>query len=296
MMAPDTASREVAALSTSQLSPVGRFENVLLATDGSRYSAGAERVALAFCAQAGSHLHILTARAEPGETGWLGPQADSEAERKLEENIERLKAAAEAAGVACTSHIKYGSDPYEVIVQAAEALVVDLVIMGRRGRRGLARIMLGDATAKVIGYAPCAVLVVPEDADMWSSVLIATDGSRYSDMAALTAAEIARIGKIPVTVLSVRVPFHSERRQAEAQPIVDRVVAFMRDMGLSVQGLVEEGVADETIVEIARQRRSGLIVLGNFGRTGFGRVLFGSKDERVINQTDVPVLIARGGG
>ncbi len=290
------ATPEDTSLTTSQLSPVGRFENVLLATDGSLYSAGAERVAVAFCAQTGAHLHALTAQANPGETGWLGPQADSEEEKKLSENLKRVAAAAKAAGIECTTHIRHGSDPYEVIVSAAESLVVDLVVMGRRGRRGLARIMLGDATAKVIGYAPCGVLVVPEEADMWSSILIATDGSRYSDMAAVTAAEIAKTGKVPITVLSVRVPVHSERRQAEAQPIVDRVVAFMRDMGVSAHGLVEEGAADETIVEVAKARKAGLIVLGNFGRTGFGRMLFGSKDERVINQAEVPVLIARGGG
>jgi len=289
------ASTENASLAELQLSPVGRFENVLLATDGSSYSAGAERVAIGLAAQHDAHLHVLSAKAKPGETGWLGPQADNDAEAAIQENLSRLEALAKEAGVACTTHLKSGDDPYEVIVDAAGSLLADVVVMGRRGRRGLARLMLGDATAKVIGYAPCSVLVVPEEADMWSSILLASDGSRYSDMAAVSAAALAKTGNAPLTVLSVKVPIHSERRQAEAQPIVDRLVEFLKEKGVQARGVVEEGLADEVIVEVAKERNAGLIVLGNFGRTGIGRMLFGSKDERVINETDKPVLIVRGG-
>ncbi|CCQ75216.1 universal stress protein [Magnetospira sp. QH-2] len=295
-MSLSNALPEDQSVQASQLSPIGRFESILLATDGSEYSVGAERVALGFCAQHGTKLHVLSAMAKPGESGFMGPSASAEQQQKTTENLERIATLASEQGIECETHLMSGDDPYEVIVKAANQLVVDMVVMGRRGRRGLARIMLGDATAKVIGHAPCAVLVVPGESQMWSSILVATDGSRYSDMAAVTAGELAKTGNVPLTVLSVKVPIHSERRQAEAQPIVDRVLDFLKDSGVQARGLVEEGAADDTIVEVAADRQAGLIVLGNFGRTGIGRVLFGSKDERVINQTTVPVLITRGGG
>lgn len=295
MMASDVIVQEDVVVPHLQLSPVGRFENVLLATDGSEWSAGAERVAIALCAEHEAHLHILSAISTPGEAGWMGKPNDIEAERKTDETIERLKKVAADAGVDCTGHIRSGDDPYEVIVETARDLSIDVVVMGRKGRRGLARLMLGDATAKVIGYAPCSVLVVPETANMWHSILVATDGSRFSDMAAVVAVELAKAGGVPLTVLSVKVPVHSDRRQAEAQPIVDRVLEFLSDKGVQARGVVEEGPADDTIVEVAKDRQSGLIVLGNFGRTGIGRMLFGSKAERVINQTSMPVFIARGG-
>lgn len=282
-------------VTTSQLSPIGRFKNVLLATDGSEWSAGAERIAMALCAQHAAHLNILSAISSPGEAGWMGKPNDVEAERQTNETIERLKKVAEDAGVEASGHIRSGSDPYEVIVEASKDLQSDIIVMGRKGRRGLARLMLGDATAKVIGYAPCSVMAVPEDANMWSSILVATDGSRFSDMAVVSATELARVSGVPLTVLSVKVPVHSDRRQAEAQPIVDRVLEFLKDKGIQARGLVEEGPADDTIVDVAKERQAGLIVLGNFGRTGIGRMLFGSKAERVINQTAMPVLIARGG-
>lgn len=278
-----------------QLSPIGRFENIMLATDGSEWSAGAERIAIQLCKEHNGHLHILSAISTPGEAGWMGKPNDIEAGRQTDEIIERIKATAAEFGVEVFGHVRSGNDPYEVIVETAKDIQADIIVMGRKGRRGLARLMLGDATAKVIGYAPCSVLVVPETANMWTSILVATDGSRFSDMAAVVGAELAKAGGVPLSVLSVKVPVHSERRQNEAQPIVDRVVEFMTEHGVQARGIVEEGPADDTIVDVAEERNAGLIVLGNFGRTGIGRMLFGSKAERVINQTSSPVLIARGG-
>ncbi|MBL4614895.1 MAG: universal stress protein [Magnetovibrio sp.] len=286
--------QEDAALAP-QLSPIGRFENVLLATDGSEWSAGAERIALKMCQNHGAHLHILSAISTPGEAGWMGKPNDQQAERQTDQTIQRIEKMATDAGIQCTGHVRSGDDPYEVIVEASKDLQSDLIVMGRKGRRGLARLMLGDATAKVIGYAPCSVMVVPETAYMWTSILVATDGSRFSDMAAVAAAELAKTGGVPLSVLSVKVPVHSERRQNEAQPIVDRVLEFLKSQGIQARGVVDEGAADDVIVDTAHDRQAGLIVLGNFGRTGIGRMLFGSKAERVINQTEMAVLIARGG-
>ncbi|MBF0247782.1 MAG: universal stress protein [Alphaproteobacteria bacterium] len=282
-------------MNDNQLSPIGRFEKVLLATDGSEWSSGAERVAIKLCAEHDAHLYILSAIAKPGETGFMGPSVENAAVKKLNHGLENFEEVVERAGIDTSVEVRAGDDPYEVIVEAAKDLGVDIIVMGRRGRRGLARLMLGDATAKVIGYAPCSVLVVPETCDMWTSILVATDGSRFSDMAAVVAGELAKTGRASLTVLSVKVPSHSERRQNEAQPIVDRVLEFLDGQGVQARGMVNEGIADEAIVDAAKDRQAGLIVLGNFGRTGIGRMLFGSKAERVINQAEVPVLIARGG-
>jgi nucleotide-binding universal stress UspA family protein len=281
--------------SSTNLSPVGRFEKVLLATDGSDFCVGAERVAIALCQQQGAHLDVVSAIIRNAVTGWMGPQADGEVEQATNENLARVKALAEEAGLSCATHLVEGDDPYEVIVECSRSTQADVIVMGRRGRRGLARLMLGDATAKVIGYAPCAVLVVPEESDMWHSILLATDGSRFSDAAAVTAAELAKPGGLPLCVLSVKVPFHTERRQAEARSIVDRILDYMKDHDVPAVGLVEEGAADETILAVAEERDADLIVLGSFGRTGMGRVLFGTKAERVINYTKGPVLVVRGG-
>lgn len=57
-----------------------------------------------------------------------------------------------------------------------------MIIIGTHGRTALKRLMVGSVTAKVIGHAPCKVLVVPKDTKLTlEKILIATDGSVYSD-------------------------------------------------------------------------------------------------------------------
>ncbi len=274
--------------------PAGCFQKVLLATDGSHYSNGARSIAVEMCRQSGAELHIVSAIIRGVESSWMGPQADAEAERAAADNLKLIAASVEQAGVRCATHLEAGDDPYKVIVDTSKKLGVDIVVMGRRGRRGLARLMLGDATAKVIGYAPCTVLVVPEESKMWTSVLVATDGSQFGDAAVAAGGKLAKCSDMPLKVLSVKVPTHSERRQNECVPDVERSRRFLREHGIEAEGIVESGLADEVILTVAERVGAGLIVLGNFGRTGIGRVLFGTKAERVINHTKCPVMVVRG--
>lgn len=278
-------------MSQIQMSPLGRFEKLLLPTDGSEFSRGAERIAIEMARRSGAQLIAMRIVLRSSSLGYLAPEADAKLEDEASIHLARLKQEAGGAGVNCMTTVQYADDPYKGIVDAAKDMQVDMIVMGRRGRRGLARLMLGDATAKVIGYAPCSVMVVPKSSSMWRHLLLATDGSRSSDAATVSAAAVAKCCDTPITVLSVRVPSHSERRQAEAQPIVDRALKYLAQEGVTAKGLVDEGLADEIVLKVAGEIGDGLIVLGSHGRTGFGRVLFGSKTERVINHANCPVLV-----
>lgn len=278
-----------------QLSPVGRFERIMLATDGSEYSAGAEQVAIAMCAIGNARLSIVTAVIGSPDIGHLGPDAISEAETRATAILERVAEEATRRRIDCNKVIRFGDDPYREIVAEAADSNADVIVLGRRGRRGLARLMLGDATGKVIGNAPCSVLVVPKAAEMWKQrLLIAIDGSRSSDAAAISAARIAKCCGAPITVLSVMVPSHPSERQAEAQKIVDRVVTFYREEGLEADGIVRQGETHEAIAAAAGEIGADLIVMGSHGRTGLGRLLLGSNSERVIGQATCPVLVVKG--
>jgi nucleotide-binding universal stress UspA family protein len=278
-----------------KMSPLGRFERFLVPTDGSEYSRGAERVAIAMCQKSGAKLIAMRAIIKgAGAIGFSTPEADAKVEEESKAHLSGVCAEAKSTGVTCEMLLQAADDPYQAIVKAARDTLADIVIMGRRGRRGLARLMLGDATAKVMGYAPCPVMVVPEGASMWTSILLATDGSRSSDAATVSATSIAKCCNVPITVLSVRNPNHSDRRQAEAQPIVSRAVAYMAQEGVSAEGIVEDGLADEVVVNVANRMGTPLVILGSHGRTGIGRVLFGSKTERVINYAAGPVLVVGG--
>ena len=176
----------------------------------------------------------------------------------------------------------------------ADRVKADVIVMGRRGRRGLARLMLGHATAEVIGQAHCNVLVVPRAAHVEGRhMVLATDGSRYAETAAVTAGALAKMCGTPVTVTSVTTASHNAERRAEAQGAVDRVVAHMQSKGTSADGRVLEGEPADVIVGVARERSADLIVTGSHGRTGLERVLLGSTSERILNQTPCAVLVVK---
>lgn len=272
------------------------LETVLLATDGSEYSAGAEEVAVALTAGGRGTLSVMTAViVDPDLSGAAAADVQSRAKAEAGSNLHRVVESAQAQGCACTRLVRFGSDPYEVIVDTSDEIGADVIVVGRRGRRGLARLMLGEATIKVIGNAKCAVFVVPKDATVWKTrVLIASDGSASGDAAAKAAAELALRDSLPVTVVSAEVPSHSAERRAEAHVIVDRLVKQLRAEGVDADGVVAPGTAPEVIAAVAKDKGADLIVMGNQGRGGLGRLLLGSNSERVLQLTTCPVLVVKG--
>lgn len=278
----------------SQLSPTGRFERILFPTDGSEFSAGAERVALALVRQSGARLTVMTAVIGGAELDGMAGADTAKAEEAAEEILNGVEA--RSGGLECHRVIRFGGDPYKEIVAEAQHSNVDAIVLGRRGKRGLARLMLGDATAKVIGDAPCSVIVVPKACDIWGKrLLVATDGSRSSDAAAAAAARICKAAGLPATVVSVRVPHHSAARQNEADRIVDRVLKAYEAEGIKADGVVESGPTEKVIAEAAAAKGADLIVMGTHGRTGLGRLIMGSNSERVIGQATCPVMVVKGG-
>lgn len=278
----------------SQLSPTGRFDKVLLASDASGFGAGAVRVAIAFAKKSGARIIALTMVRTNPEYEALAHDLVERAEEDAWNYLDTVVAAAKEAGVACEPMLRRGEDPSREIIEAEIETRPDLLVMGRRGSRGLARMSVGDATVKAIGNGQCSVLVVPRAAEMWTRrILVGTDGSRYGDAAAVTAGAIARICALPVTVVGAMVPSHSEARQEEGRRAVERTVAHLQKDGIAADGVVAPGEADSVIVATAKSRDADLIVLGSYGRTGFGRALVGSVCERVIGQATSAVLAVR---
>ncbi|MDX9765967.1 MAG: universal stress protein [Ectothiorhodospiraceae bacterium] len=278
-------------MNAEQLSPTGRFERILLATDGSEYAAGATREAIAIAAKCGAQLHVVTVVRTNAEYESLAPKLVEQAEAQARERLDAVSTQAQAAGLACETLIRHGEDAYPEIVAAAEATNADVIVMGRRGRSGLMRLMMGGNTGRVIGHARCAVLVVPRAAGIIGKpLLLATDGSRHGDAAAQSAVALAKRCGAALTVLSVA---GDGKSLDEAQRVVDRSIALIGEQGVQAEGLTLSGRPDEVITRTAEERGAGLIVMGSHGRTGLDRLLVGSVSERVIGHAQAAVLVVR---
>jgi nucleotide-binding universal stress UspA family protein len=138
-------------------------------------------------------------------------------------------------------------------------------------------------------------MVVPRGAkEITAGIIVATDGSRYSDAAAYTAGKFALATKLPLAVVSAVLASHNEQRRREAIVAVDRVKSGLAAESVDVTGVVTEGRPDQVILDQARKAGADLIVMGTHGRTGLDRLLMGSTTERVIGSADCPVLAVKG--
>ena len=102
-------------------------------------------------------LHVVPLVVLPGEVPAeidLYRSQEDEAKEKLQEIAgTRLK------GVAHQILTRVG-DPSRVIVQAAEGLGADVVVMATHGRRGISRVLMGSVAERVVRDSPCPVLTV----------------------------------------------------------------------------------------------------------------------------------------
>lgn len=279
---------------STQLSSLSGVENILVASDGSGYSSDAVKVAVAMCVMSGARLYPFTMVLTNPEYESVAPELVEKASEDARSHLDTIVKDAAGSGVRAIPLVRGGHSPHDEIIATANEFNVDIIVMGQQGRRGLARMMVGDATARVVSGASCSVLCVPIGSEMWRNrIVLGTDGSRFSDAAAASAAKIAHCCTAPITVVSALVPSHSERRQQEGREAVERTTAQLKQEGLDAEGLALPGEADEVIIKLAEEKQADLIVVGIHGRTGFGKALLGSVSERVIGNAKCAVLVVK---
>jgi nucleotide-binding universal stress UspA family protein len=274
-----------------QACPMAKMERLLVATDGSTFSENAVKEAILLAKRCSSKLFAVSVVITNLEFEVTMPQLVEKEEKKAREHLEAIKARAAKEGIDCGIMVIHGDEPYQDIIRQALENRVDMIIVGKHGRTGLVRLMMGSVAAKVIGHAPCNVLVVSPTARIeFKNILVATDGSRYGEAAIREAIGIAK--KCNSSLVAVSVASSDAERKA-AEGIVKNAVEVATSEGVKIDGLTIIGKPYEAIVETAKQKHADLIVVGSHGRRGFERLLMGSVTERVIGHTEAGVLVVK---
>ncbi len=144
--------------------PTKGFERLLVATDGSEFSSEAVREAIAIAGACSAKLYALLVIEANTEIELWDADAAEKIERNMRKHLDGIIARAARAGVACESIMHLGDEPYKLIVDEAKKRRISTIVMGSHGRTGLTRLMMGSTASRVIGHAPCKVLVVPHKA------------------------------------------------------------------------------------------------------------------------------------
>jgi nucleotide-binding universal stress UspA family protein len=290
--------------------PTGNLERLLLASDDCEYCEGAVRESIRLAKACNSKLYAISVVEVNQEFEALAPQLVEKSEKDNLAYLKKVRERAGAEGVDCETITREGEDTYKYIVEEAAKQNADMVIMGRRGRTGLKRLLMGSVTARVIGHSPCSVLVVPKDAKVeFKGIVMATDGSKYSEAAAAVAASIAKRRGASLTVVSAapsetmspldiassQMPKDMAARKelGVAEQNVKAARAIAEKEGIKTEGYILGGHPYEAIMDIARQKKADLIVMGSHGRTGLERLFMGSVTERVVGLSSSAVLVVK---
>jgi nucleotide-binding universal stress UspA family protein len=265
---------------------------VMVCTDASDEGQNAVAAALQLAQACNSQVYALQVLQIVPEFQAVAPDLRATLGQEVQENMAVIKAAADKLGVSLKIVTPQGQMPHATIVATADEIRPDLIIMGRCGKTALARILMGNVTARVIGHSPMNVLVVPRGGMIgFERILVASDGSPYSESAWKLALSMAKQAKSRLIGVAVA---PEEGDIIEAKAIIHRMVTDASAARVPFKGVNPQGVpADEGIVHQAIKNEVDLIIVGSYGRTGLKKLLMGSVTERVIGGSPCPILVVK---
>jgi len=147
---------------------------------------------------------------------------------------------------------------------------------------------------------------------MFKNILVATDGSVFSNKAVETAARLAQSLGAKLLVLHVRSPLESPHHveggalhtlgvkaalqeiEDEESRLLEAAVNIAAAQGVKAEtAFVGAYSAYEAVIRIAGEQHCDLIVMASHGRRGIAGLLLGSETQKVLTHTSVPVLTVR---
>jgi nucleotide-binding universal stress UspA family protein len=250
------------------------------------------------------------------------PAIVDDARREATTLLERATSRLSRAGFKISSDVLLGF-PRNEIAAYAKQWQANLVMVGSHGQGAIARFLLGSVAQGVLRAAPCTVEIVRGSASgspassCAMKILLATDGSDFSTAAAQSVADrpwpagsqirILSVAELPVfenpmgaSSLSAIYPatlleelMESARKRAEDAVEDARKILLARSLKVLDSKPAPIGDPRILLVDLAKEWKADLIVLGSHGRRGMDRILMGSVSENVAIHAHCSVEVVR---
>lgn len=300
-----------------------KLRRILFPTDFSRRSERSLDMALEVADRFEAELHMLHAIVlhadDPNDPAHLFPDPE-EIRQRLEEIADRRMATSIASrgerGVQVIRSRRRGISTAPVILEHADEIGADLIVMSTHGRRGIEHVLLGSVTEEVVRLAACPVLTVRADAEVEESptvrtIVVPVDFSEHARGALAQARELAASFGAALRVLHVfgrpihpeiyigGMPLETPEFPAVEGSLREALETFVREgSGPAVETSVHvtEGRAVAGILDFAQDADADLIVIATHGLTGLAHVLLGSVTEKVVRRAPCPVLTVKSFG
>jgi nucleotide-binding universal stress UspA family protein len=262
-------------MSTTKVANRIQLKNILYATDFSRAADAAFPYAAEFARRFGARFYAVHART-PENYFLAAPEAwpRANAEYEKQENALREVLRSDLPDIE-TDVLTAEGGVWPVLKSVIDEKKIDLLILGTRGRTSIGKFFLGSVAEDIVRRAPCPVLTVgphspsePPREGRFREILYATDFREESLAAAPYAIGLAQEHQAHLTLLHVIEKsgagdlIRADELEAGAVQHMQNLVPEKAELWCEPRYVVKEGEPAETILEVAKNRKSDLIVLG----------------------------------
>ena len=275
------------------------FRTLLIADSGTGHVEEMVRMLRAIppCRQAKVHLlHVIS------------EQGQEEAESHRRQSQEWMDGAVGRMGLQpseVTSLVREG-DTKTTVLQVADEINADLIVMGSRGLNRLQSILSNSASQYVFQLSTRPMLLVRDDIYVRAinRVMVTVDGTGVGDDAIKLACELVR--EIPGGTLT---GIHVSRQditpsrggKSPADEVLNRAVQRARNLGVALQPLHQTGNIGRQVCEAAKEARADLLVIASQDRrplvakglVDLDRLLGSSVSDYIRVHAPAPVLVVR---
>lgn len=297
------------------------IRNVLVATDFSEPARVGVEWAARVARDRAARLHVVHVVSPPMPVAdFTTPPItlDRELRDAAGKRLDALLGEEPLAGLDAHAVLRDGT-PSIAVLDVAEEVDADLLVVGTRGLTGFRHLLLGSTAERIVQRATMPVLSVhPDDRRPEGgprTILVPTDFSEDAEAALSAASASLRSrrdeggGDTRVILLHVyHVPAEystygpsaalyrlGEEMETALLERLEALAAPLREEGRSVDVAAIPGIPGEVIVQQAEERRADLVAMGTHGRSGVAHLLLGSTAERVVQHAPCPVLTVRHG-
>ncbi len=194
--------------------------------------------------------------------------------------------------------------PAQLILDSAENLSADLMVVGVRGRSRLSEFVLGSVSHRVLLHGSCPTLIVRGAARKVQRVLIAIECREDADRIVKWLLQHPFADPADLCILHVVVPIGVddpydalgtktwwEGAERYAEELVASTAGKLLNSRYTVSTKVATGHAASVIEQEAKPM--DLVVVTSHGRKGISRFLIGSVSHAIVHHVACPVLVLR---